>query len=72
MTLTLMALVVQMLPVSRQLRHLEEFCAELLELRWWQRLGHVLGIGLTAVKLRWDLNNTADTAEGVSVRRKRR
>lgn len=53
--LALMAVAVQVLPIARQPRHLEEFCAELLELRWWQRPEHALWILLTTVKLWWDL-----------------
>lgn len=70
--LALMALAVQVLPVSRQLRHLEEFCAELLELRWWQRPWHVLCILICAVGLRRALNEAVGTPEGSRARRAKR
>lgn len=57
--LTLMALAVQVLPVARQPRHLEEFCAELLELRWWQWPWHALCIVSCSVGLRRALNKSA-------------
>lgn len=68
----LMALAVQVLPVSRQLRHLEEFCAELLELRWWQWPWHTLCILICAVRLRRALTEARSTPDGAQARRAKR
>ncbi|MGH3771343.1 MAG: hypothetical protein ACRDRW_08105 [Pseudonocardiaceae bacterium] len=68
----LMALAVQVLPASRQLRHLEEFCAELIELRWWQWPWHVLCILGTMGGLRRALNEAASTPDGAQARRAKR
>ncbi|MBV8539573.1 MAG: hypothetical protein JO364_16055 [Pseudonocardiales bacterium] len=68
----LMALAVQVLPVSRQLRHLEEFCAELLELRWWQWPGHTLCILICATRLRRALTEARSAPDGAQARRAKR
>lgn len=68
----LIALAVQVLPASRQLRHLEEFCAELLELRWWQWPWHALCILLHVGGLRRALNEAVGTPEGALARRAQR
>jgi len=68
----LIALAVQVLPVSRQPRHLEEFCAELLELRWWQWPWHALCILLHVGGLRRALNEAVGTPEDALAHRAKR
>lgn len=68
----LIALAVQVLPVSQQLRHLEEFCFELLELPWWQRPGYALRVMRQLCALRRALTEAMRTSSSASARRSKR